>query len=410
MAEVTPFCAIRYNHERLNGDLSSVLAPPYDVLDQADKNALLAKSDRNIVAIDLPYIPPKSLGPQEVYDRSARMLADWLANGTLVREDEPAIYLYHQVFQHEGHQYIRRMFIARVRLVEFSEGIVLPHEETFGGPKEDRLALTKATRCNMSAVFSLYADPYDAIGEIFDATADSRPDVQAGLDDVKNRLWIITDEQIIDDVCQEMASKQVFIADGHHRYGTALNYREFIRQSEGGLADDHPANQVMMVLGSMNDPGSLILPYNRVLLGADANLAAIVKAWNTGAEPAEESPDLLLFEGTSKKEQPLRFTNRPKLAQLEPDHSPAWHQLDYAYLHRFLIEDLAKGLEVSVQYVKSAADARELATREHGVAILTKATPMDHLRAVSASGELMPQKSTYFHPKLATGLTINPLS
>ncbi|MCP4593753.1 MAG: DUF1015 domain-containing protein, partial [bacterium] len=141
MAEVRAFAAIRYDHSQLGGDLSSRIAPPYDVLDQEEKDGLLAVSDRNIVAIDLPHIPPKSLGPQEVYDRAAQTLEAWLADGTLLRESQPALYVYHQVFEHNGQTHTRRKFIARVRLMPFSEKVVLPHEETFGGPKEDRLAL-----------------------------------------------------------------------------------------------------------------------------------------------------------------------------------------------------------------------------------------------------------------------------
>ncbi|MHC4610708.1 MAG: DUF1015 family protein, partial [Planctomycetota bacterium] len=164
MAEIRPFQAIRYDQTRWGGDLSNVIAPPYDVLDQSDKEALLSRSDHNIVAIDLPHIPPKSAGPPEVYQRSAQMLDGWLESGALVRESQPALYVYHQVFEHDGKRYTRRKFIARLRLVPFSEGIVLPHEQTFGGPKEDRLALTKATRCNVSPVFALYTDPQDAVG------------------------------------------------------------------------------------------------------------------------------------------------------------------------------------------------------------------------------------------------------
>ena len=132
MPEIRPFAAIRYDHERTSGDLSRLLAPPYDVLDQEDKDALLAGSEENIVAIDLPHIPPKSAGPAEVYERSQRLLAKWLAQGALVREAQPALYLYHQCFEHAGKAYTRRMFIARVRLEPFSHGSILPHEKTFG--------------------------------------------------------------------------------------------------------------------------------------------------------------------------------------------------------------------------------------------------------------------------------------
>jgi len=412
MAEVRPLQAIRYDYTRWAGDLSDVIAPPYDVLDRSDKDALLARSDRNIVAVDLPHIPPKALGPAEEYERSAQTLAAWLEDGTLVRESQPAMYAYHQTFEHAGRQYTRRKFIARVRLVPFDEGVVLPHEQTFGGPKEDRLALTKATQCNVSPVFGLYTDPEGAVGQAFAAaTAGRDPEVRATMDDVENRMWIVTDPATISRVGQVMAPKRIFIADGHHRYGTALNYRDLLIKEAGELPPDHPGNFVMLVLGSMNDPGSLILPYNRVLVGPDATMENLVAAWAEGCAPAEVgSADLVLSDGSDGTERSLRFTDRRLLSRLEPKRSKDWRGLDVAYLHRYLIQELARGLEITVRYVKSAGDARALARKEHGVALLVNATRMDQLQAVSESGELMPQKSTYFHPKLATGLTINPLS
>lgn len=415
MAEIKPFQAVRYAHEVLNGDLSTRIAPPYDVLDQADKDNLLAASERNIVDIDLPHIPPKSLGPQEVYDRSARTLRAWLDDGTLTREAQPALYVYHQIFEHDGRTYTRRKFIARLRLVPFSERVVLPHEETFGGPKEDRFALTKATACNLSPVFGLYTDPEDAVGLAFEDTVANAPNVHATLEGVENRIWIVTDQAIIERVCEALANKQVFIADGHHRYGTALRYRDHIAEQAGGKLDpEHPANFVMMVLGSMDDPGSLIIPYYRALVGDGLTLDALTAAWSDGTSAcAESEADVVLYDGAGGKTQPLKYTRREVLKQLAPDKSDAWRMLDYAYLHRYLIDELLTkkfGSGFSVQYAKSREQTESIAKERNGIGLLVRATPMAHLRAVSEAGDLMPQKSTYFYPKLATGFTINPLS
>lgn len=464
VAEIAPFAAIRYDFARFGGDLSKVIAPPYDVLDQADKDVLLAKSDRNIVAVDLPHIPPKSLGPQEAYDRAAKTMQAWLADGTLIREARPAIYLYHQVFEHAGRSYTRRKFIARVRLRPFADGVILPHEQTFGGPKEDRLALMKATRCNLSPIFGLYRDAENRIGAAFAAIERGKPDATATLDGVHNKLWIVTDAEAISKATAILADKKVYIADGHHRYGTALTYQEFcrvglahqsepagvvhpVRGEEVGMAHDlrgeevgtahptpptraplplpvtgeevgmahptdHPANWVMFVLASMDDSGCLILPYYRTLGRIDA--ATVAKAWSAGTAPAtEESADIVLYDGKTKSRTPLRFTHREVLATLAPEECPPWRQLDVAYLHRYLIDELltkATGKAPKVHYVKSEADAKRSAEAEAGTALLLHATPMEHLRAVSDAGGLMPQKSTYFYPKLATGLTINPLA
>jgi len=425
MPEIAPFAAIRYDLRRVGGDLSAVLAPPYDVLNEADKKALLARNDRNIVAIDLPYLPPKSAGPAEVYERAARTMQEWMRDGTLVRDPAPALYVYHQRFEHQGKPYTRRMFITRVRLQPFSQGSILPHERTFGGPKEDRLALMKATRCNLSAIFALYQDPTDDIGSLFAATVAKRADAAGTLDGVESRLWVVADRETVRSVVGMMANRKVYIADGHHRYSTALMYRDWLVEQHGAaFPGDHPANYVMFVLASMDDLGCLILPYYRVVERIDAD--ALASAWSPGVTIVPRSPspargegrgegrgaDVVLWDGQSGKELSLKFTNRAKLAALEPNECPAWHQLDYAYLHRYLIDELLArklGTVPAVHYVKSLEDAKQTARQYAGVALLVNATPMAHLRAVAESGGLMPQKSTYFHPKLATGLTINKL-
>jgi len=413
MAETTPFAAIRYSVERLRGDLSAVIAPPYDVLDENEKAALLARSDRNIVAIDLPHVPPKMAGPASAYQKSAELLRDWLADGTLVRETAPAMYVYHQRFEHEGVFYTRRMFIARARLHPFSDGVILPHEQTFGGPKEDRLALMKATACQTSPIFGLYRDPGDAVGTALQKTVTQLPDAAGTIDDVENCLWIVKDASVINKIEQIMADKKVFIADGHHRYGTSLLYRDHLAEENGGpLLPEHPANYVMFVFASMDDKGCLILPYHRAL--ADTALTTLEEAWAPATEPVPpEQADIKLVDGRTGRQATLKFTKRTLLAKLEPKESPAWHQLDVAYLHRYLIDELLKakiGSEPKIHYVKSADDAKKVARENAGVALLLNATPMAHLQAVSEAGGLMPQKSTFFFPKLATGLTMNPLS
>jgi uncharacterized protein (DUF1015 family) len=185
MLDVRPFAAIRYDARRLGGDLSKLVAPPYDVLDESDRAELLSREEHNIVAIDLPHVPPKSAGPPEVYERSAKLLERWLSERVLVREAKPALYIYHQTFEHEGRKYTRKKFIARLRLASFSEGVILPHERTFGGPKEDRLALMKATRCNLSPIFGLYSDPQNEVAASFSGEIARPPDFCAQLDDVE---------------------------------------------------------------------------------------------------------------------------------------------------------------------------------------------------------------------------------
>lgn len=413
MAEVKPFKGIHYNFETYP-DLSSLLAPPYDVLDEKDKAALLARSGRNIVAVDLPHLPAKSAGPPECYEQASQRLSHWLQDGTLSRDAQPALYVYHQLFEHAGQSYTRKMFIARVRLCDFSEGVILPHEQTFGGPKEDRLALTKATASNLSPIFGLFSDPEGVVDGLLASTYVKAPQASGRLEGVENRLWLMTHGDTIAKIGKALKDTPFFIADGHHRYGTAQMYRDWLREQRGeDLPADHPAQYVMFVLACMEDPGCLILPYHRALGGVSTQ--TLVKAWGDAVEKSEATAaDLVLVEKGEGAGVPVRYVHRERLAKLEPARSEAWHKLDAAYLHRYLIDELLHAKRgpdnPHVIYVKSEKAAREAARESGGVALLVKATPMEHLKAVSLARELMPQKSTFFHPKLATGLVIHPLT
>ena len=414
MPEIRPFRALRYDFTPYGGDLSSVIAPPYDVLDQADKDALLAKDPHNIVAIDLPHIPPKEEGPPQAYLDAHSSLDRWTGEGALVREEKPALYLYHQTFDSAGQRHTRHQLITALRLHDFAEGVVLPHEQTFGGPKADRLALTKETRCNLSPVFGLYTDAEDNVGRALRTAAERNPDAVATLDGVENKLWVVTDDAIIKTVCEVLAPKKVFIADGHHRYTTALNYRAHLVGLLGEqMTADHPANFVMVVLASMDDPGCVIQGYCRVLTGDGVTAPSLSAAWREGVSPVSESDaDLVLYDGSTKSKTFLKFTNRAILDDLAADRHPSWRQLDIAYLHRYLIDKLAAdklGKAPEVRYVTSIAAAQRLAEEESAVAALPRPTSMAQLREVSEAGELMPHKSTFFYPKLATGLTIHQL-
>lgn len=412
MAVVQPFRAIRYNPSQWAGDLSSVICPPYDVLDAEDRDALLARDPKNFVAIDLPHVPPKKAGPEEAYERAQNTLGTWLREGTLIRDTEPCLYVYHQAYEYQGRTYLRKMFFAALHLERFGQGCVVPHEETFGGPKEDRLKLTIATRCNLSPIFALYTDPENQVSRAFASVTSSQPKYVATMDGVENRLWATSAPDILSAVTALMADKNVYIADGHHRYGTGLMYRDFLIEQEGTLPANHPANFVLTVLCGMEDPGCLILPTHRVLTGLDGlDAAGLLEIWAEGCDSCPpDRADVTLFDG--KDEIPVRFTRPEALEELAPEKSAAWRALDLAYLHRYLIEDLLerrKGIRPNAEYHKLEAKARER-TLDGGIACLTRSIEMAALRAVSDAGDLMPQKSTYFYPKLATGLIARTLT
>jgi uncharacterized protein (DUF1015 family) len=277
-------------------------------------------------------------------------------------------------------------------------------------PKEDRLALMKATGCTLSPIFGLYSDPSNDIGKLF-APVIAHPALATGtFDGVENHVWRVTDSGIVGGVTRMLADRRIYIADGHHRYGTGLMYRDWVRERNGGrLPDDHPANFVMFVLASMDDPGCLIMPYYRALAGISLERLQAVWADGVRESPGRKDADLVLHDGKTGREVAVTFTRREALDRLAADECGAWRKLDYAYLHRYLIDELlAKNASQtpSIHYLKSRELAMRTAEDEAGVALLVKATPMAHLRAVAEAGGLMPQKSTYFHPKLATGMTI----
>jgi len=428
VAEIAPFRGLRYNPDRFTRQWSNLIAPPYDVIDAKDKADLLRRHERNIVAIDLPHVPPKSAGPDELYAQAAGRLEQWCDDHTLVRDEKPALYVYHQEYTHEGRRFIRQMFFARLRLEAFGSGVVFPHERTYSGPKEDRLKLMQATRCQLSPIFALYSDPENAVSGLLDVQ--SRPvDVTAELDGVTNRLWIVRDAAPIEAVCDRLADRAVYIADGHHRYGTALAYQDALAAG-GDLPMDHPAQFVLMGLCAMEDPGCVILPTHRVLSGfGQVRPGQILTALQPGVKtttadpnlidpehllPADSPNDLGIYLAAGDRMYTGTFTRRDVLQTLAPNYSRAWRELDLAYIHRYLIDELITasalgGTAPAIQYLKSAGRAIDLARQTNGIALFCKPCTMAQLRAVSENGDLMPQKSTYFYPKLVTGLVINPL-
>ncbi len=424
MAQIAPFCGIRPDPSRFaTGDLSDVIAPPYDVLSEADRDGLLVRHERNIVAVDLPHMPPGFAGPPEAYARAAETMQAWLADGTLIRDDSPVLYVYHQQFTHEGRPITRRMFFARLRLEPFGAGTVFPHERTFGGPKEDRLMLTRATRCNVSPIFGMYPDPDNEVSALLDV-ADREAICHGCIDDVENRMWVVDDAETIDHVVRAMADRAIFIADGHHRYGTALMYRDEVVGQAGSLSDVHPVNFVLVVLCAMEDDGLLILPTHRLLTGLDADraIASLEAADDVQINPigtdvvgSIEPGAFRIYDGAADRAWDLKTDGARVLAGLAPEQSEAWRRLDVAVVHRYLIDEVlrraaAPGQEPEVRYVKDAAAGRRKAREKSGLLIEMAPTSLTDMKLVCQAGELMPQKSTYFYPKLATGLLINPLT
>ena len=433
MPEIQAFRAIRYNLG-LVGSLGDVVAPPYDVISPDLQEQLYRKHPNNVVRLILNRIEPGD--DDEVnnrYTRAKQCLRSWLSAGVLFADAHPAIYVYQQEFTHEGGSYSRRGFMARMRLSRFGEGQVFPHEETMPGPKIDRLMLTTVCKANLSQIFGLYPDPGGEARRILDeAVWRLTPVVATDHLGVVNRMWAVTDVGTIAAVAAAVGPRPIFIADGHHRYETACEYREHVFQS-GSLSPDHPANYVLMMFVAMEDPGLAVLPTHRLFRGlppiSSAELAArLAPCFTTsplgeGARQASAAWEEIETRGsqgvlglfTQKDERwllaELSDEGRARMADLAKDHTPEWQSLGVSVLHRLVVEGLLGAPELpKPKYVHQIAEVAEgLVTGEFPLAALVMPATVEHVRTISLGGERLPAKSTYFYPKLLSGLVINPL-
>jgi uncharacterized protein (DUF1015 family) len=434
VAQIRPFAGIHYaRHPEL--DLSRLIAPPYDVLDERGKSALQAAHPNNVVTIDLPHLPPKSVGPDSTYERANVTLRSWLKAGILHRDARPAFYPYAQTFDHAGRTHHRRGFIAAVRLSPFGAGHVVPHEKTYSAPIEDRLKLMRATRVQLSPIFGLFSDPKNEVTNMLYQRL-GRPEWSGTLEGVKNDLWRVTDADVENAVVDWIGHKPIYIADGHHRYTTALQYQAEAEKAHGSpLPPNHPANFCMFVLVGMQDDGLLILPTHRLIGGISSfNIEDFRQAlgadWevtetNVSADRLAEFADTALmnqplhafglFDGRSRKLYQLRLKNLDILKPLEPNHSDAWRRLDVAILQRYLLDEVIaprfkEERDVTRGYTADPADiAPQVDGVRYQIALLLRPTPLGALQQLGEHGEVMPQKSTYFFPKVATGMVMNPL-
>jgi uncharacterized protein (DUF1015 family) len=423
MADVQPLRTVRYEPSAA-GPLEDVIAPPYDVIDEELRAELVARNPRNVVEIDLPEPPP---GGGDRYEHAATTMRDWLDEGVLVREDEPALWALRQEYTGpEGSARTRTGFFARVRVEEYGPGRIRPHERTHPGPKEDRLRLTRATRANLSPIFSLFADPAGAAAAALERATAGEPFASA--DDhegTRNLLWRLAGAGDISALQDALAGAELLIADGHHRYETARVYAD-----EVGGEGDH--RYVLMLLCSLSDPGLLVFPTHRLLTGlkddTPKQLAirdALMRDFeierleeSSELEPHGDGPVAFGYMDSFHR-HPYRVTLKDQSIADEalagmPD---PYRRLDTAVLEALLLRgalgmseddishlrglDYSKNLEDAIERVESgAADA----------GFFMRATPVEQVREVAEAGEAMPPKSTYFYPKVPTGLVFNPLA
>jgi len=433
MADVAPLKPLRFADV---SRLAQLVAPPYDVIGKDERAALAAKDPHNVVRLILP----EGEGDAK-YAHAASLLDAWKNEGVLVRDEQPAFYRYDQTFEPPGGgpRVTRTGLLGLVRLVPFSDRVVLPHERTLSGPKEDRLKLFRATRTNLSPGFMLYRDPKRALDSAM-ATGErvAKLTVQAATEPtpIEHALSKIADRDAVKTIVEHMARGTLLIADGHHRYETALHYS---REVEAGKATSPRAEHkfFMVFLANEDDPNLLVFPTHRLVhsLGRFsmdellAKSADVFSARDLGphdaaayvrelSEAGKQGPSVIAVAGADRRAVLLTMRNdfdasrHPTLGR----RPKALRGTDVAVLHAVLLEHAlgisldAQAKQTNLTYLKDATDAvRRIGSGEGDVLFLMNATPVSQVRAVAEEGEVMPQKATYFYPKVLTGLAIHTL-
>ena len=426
MADVRPFNALHYDLDKV-GSLDAVAAPPYDVIDAAGRARLLGRSPYNAVAIDLPkpFDPadPASRPDGDPYEEAARTIDAWRAEGVLVADSEPSIWAMTQDYTApDGNSYSRHGILARVRVEDYETGTVRPHERTHPGPLLDRLELTRATLHNLSPIFSLSTE--DAWPLVEPALGAEPWGVATDEDGTVNRVWRVTDPAILGAVSERLAGAQLLIADGHHRYETARAYRDEV----GG---EGPHNYTLMSLTGLDDPGLTVFPTHRLLSGfaADpermrtfgAGLRELFDSEEVGIDeidPAGETGVGVfgLYDSFHKQAYRLRLKDVDALDRALAGKPEAYRRLDSAILETLVLKGLAGMSDHDIdarnglEYAKSVPDALGMVDGgDFDIAFIQRPVPVEQVKAVAETDENMPPKSTYFFPKVMTGIVFNPV-
>lgn len=437
MAHIAAFRGVRYNPAKV-GDLQRVTAPPYDVISTEQLKDLRGRSPYNVVHIDLPNAVPATEG--NPYTEAGLRFRRWLDEGILQPESQPAIYLYKQRYRVPGTGVVRELtgFIAAVRLARWEEGVILPHEHTFAKPKEDRLRLMRAGKAHFSQVYSFYSDPELKAERALEGAVEGRePDIAVHDDDgAEHRVWVVTDPEVLEQVIDAMKDRQLYIADGHHRYETSVDYRDEMRAEHGGEDPTAGWEYSMMMTVNADGGGLTVLPTHRMVrLSGEIDRAAIRRRLEEHFR-VEEMPLSEVREAVAQATEAIAaypsasvlcwpdvmWAVIPKdpaaLGELiEGDASPAWKSLSVTVLHRIILER-AIGMDRQTQddgehivYTKDPVEALErLRQGEFSLVCIPNAPSTDVIRQVADAGEAMPHKSTYFYPKLLTGLVLADLT
>jgi uncharacterized protein (DUF1015 family) len=434
MADIQPFRGLRYTHEKV-GDLAQIITPPFDVISKEAQARYYERHPYNVIRLELGRQEPTDNILNNVYTRAAVTLSEWRLEDILYQETLPSYYLYQQRFTYGGQSYTRTSLLARVRLEPWSARVVLPHEHIHTKDKEDRLNLLRACSTNLSPIMCMYEDPQQQIRHLLSNYAD-KPEIQI-TDEVgeEHRLHPITDPELMILIHNFFAPRQLYIADGHHRYTTALQYRDEVHQQRKELHPMDGINFVLMALIDIEDPGWLVLPTHRILFDLSQDklntlspqqleqyfTVQVIGSQETNekvlaklAQAGQKQPSLVL----KIQEQTLLLSvnEQGKARMAQSGHSAAWNELDVAIVQTLILEeqlglsaeDIAAGR--SIRYSHDTQETwQALQSQAAQAIILLNGIPLRQVCDVAQADDRMPQKSTYLYPKLATGLVMNPL-
>src|SRR6266508_893513 len=442
MAEIVPFRAVRYAATRGRA-LAQLLAPPYDLVSPEQRDELLHRSPHNIIHVTAGEDRPGDGPTANKYARAAEYWRAWLEQGILRRDPTPALYPLEQSYvAPDGRNLMRRGFMAAVRLHEFNEGVIVPHEKTLVAPKADRLEVIKAVKANLSPIFGLYRDDAGVTARALDQASLGEPAAETDSDDgVHQRLWRAEDPAVIGPLQEIVAQQRIFIADGHHRYETALVYRRILDEQTPGLPPDGGHHYFLMFLCPMNDPGLFLFATHRLVFGLkDFSLSAFIeklsrwfrietlaedarrpvgRAWAISklGEHAGKSTTFLMVSAEDGLARVATLRDDVDLSEAGLPDDETLAALDVTVLHSVVLQHLlglspeAQEKQENVTYARDAGEAvSRVLSGEHQLGFLLNPTPMWQVQAVGEAGETMPQKSTLFYPRLQSGLAMREVN
>ncbi|MFN0071513.1 MAG: DUF1015 domain-containing protein [Chloroflexota bacterium] len=435
MPQISPFHGLRFNPAQV-GDIGAALSPPYDVISPTEQQQLLDQSPFNIVRVELSRDEPDDSESTNRYTRAADLLRAWRASGALIEEPSPSYYLLAHTFEWDGAPYTRRGLFAAVRLHPWSDGQILPHEETFSGPKEDRLKLLNATQVNVSPVFMVLRQQPSVLSTAWSAAERSEPAMDIRTRNERQQLWVVNDAETLHAMAEQLDRQVLYIADGHHRYETALRYRDELMAVDP-LGPAHPAQFVLSHIATMDDPGLLVLPTHRLVKGVHPERVR-TELSSYGAAFTSESINLenpeSAFDVAQKRLEELG-RDRPAFGLLASDSNvitlyvlndlevlklaaprsvPAWRSLDVSALQTLVLDRILPThheRDASITYARDpqvALDAVRSGICQ--VAFLMNTPSVRTMADVADARARMPEKSTYFYPKVTTGLVMRSIA